>query len=158
MLHRLLCPRTKSSIHSALTEDEGNLSKPKSGNNFSNILLESIDQAFTLLGEKAKTSIYIQLETKFAIPRKDIPKRAGDFSVALEQIFGLAAPQLEILIMKYLNQKVNCAYDWVGPNWLVPDLTFIKYVKLLELWCEENEKIWELEVRINVERQEQRTQ
>lgn len=135
------------------------MSKRKRGNKFCDILLESIDQAFFLLGEKAKTSIYIQLETKFAIPRKNIPKRVGDFSDALEQIFGLAAPQLEILIMKYLNQKVNCAYDWVGPNWLVPDLTFTKYVKLLELWCEEKEKNWELEVMINAEeRQEQRTQ
>ncbi len=135
------------------------MSKQKSGNNFSNVLLESIDQAFSLLGEKAKTSIYIHLEIKFAIPRKDIPKRVGDFSDALEQIFGLAAPQLEILIMKYLNQKVNCAYDWVGPNWLVPDLTLTKYIKLLEWWCEENEKSWELEVKINTEeRQEQRTQ
>ncbi len=98
-------------MHSALTEDEGNLSKQKSENNFSDILLESIDQAFSLLGEKAKTSIYIHLEIKFAIPRKDIPKKVGDFSDALEQIFGLAAPQLEILIMKYLNQKVNSAYD-----------------------------------------------
>ena len=144
---------------SPLTEDEGNLSKRKRGNKFSNILLESIDQAFTLLGEKAKTSIYIQLETKFSIPRKDIPRKVGDFSDALEQIFGLAAPQLEILIMKYLNQKVNCAYDWIGPKWLVPDLTLTKYIKLLELWCEENDKIWELEVMINAEeRQEQRTQ
>jgi hypothetical protein len=146
-------------MHSALTEDEGHLSKRKRGNKFSNILLESIDQAFTVLGEKAKTSIYIQLETKFAIPRNDIPKRVGDFSDALEQIFGLAAPQLEILIMKYLNQKVNCAYDWVGPKWLVPDLTLTKYIKLLEMWCEKNEKTWELEVMINAEeRQEQSTQ
>ena len=118
-----------------------------------------LTRLFTLLGEKARTSIYIQLEIHFAIPRKDIPKRVGDFSDALEQIFGLAAPQLEILIMKYLNQKVNCAYDWVGPNWLIPDLTLTKYIKLLELWCEENEKSWELEVRINAEeRQEQRAQ
>ena len=146
-------------MHSPLTEDEGNLSKRKQGNEFNNILLESIDQAFTLLGEKAKTSIYIQLETKFSIPRKDIPRKVGDFSDALEQIFGLAAPQLEILIMKYLNQKVNCAYNWIGPKWLVPDLTLTKYIKLLEMWCEKKEKTWELEVMINAEeRQEQRTQ
>ncbi len=135
------------------------MSKQKRGNNFSNILLESIDHAFALLGEKAKTSIYIQLEAKFAIPRKDIPKRVGDFSDAIEQIFGLAAPQLEILIMKYLNQNVNCAYDWIGPKWLVPDLTLTKYIKLLERWCEEKDKIFELEVMINAEeRQEQRIQ
>ena len=146
-------------MHSPLIEDEGNLNKRKRGNTFNNILLKSIDQSFTLLGEKAKTSIYIQLETKFANPREEIPKRVGDFADALEQIFGSATPQLEILIMKYLNQKVNCAYDWVGPKWLVPDLTLIKYIKLLELWCEENDKVCELEVMINAqERQEQRIQ
>ena len=46
-----------------------------------------------------------------------------------------------------------------GPTWLVPDLTFTKYVKLLELWCEDTEKIGEVEVILDAgERQEQKTQ
>ncbi|MGE5556637.1 MAG: hypothetical protein ACM3UY_10350 [Methanocella sp.] len=32
--------------------------------------------------------------------------------------------------MKYLYDKVQCNYEWTGPKWLVPDLTFEKYVKL----------------------------
>ena len=124
---------------------------------FHMILLESIDEAFLTLGKNAKSLIYVHLETKFAISRQDIPKRINDFSDALEQIFGLAAKQLEILIMKLLNKKVDCIYDWVGPKWLVPDLTFAKYVKLLELWFEDTEKNRSVEVVINVgELQEQR--
>jgi hypothetical protein len=82
----------------------------------------------------------------------------NDFSDALEQIFGLAAQPLEILIMKFLNEKVNCTYNWVGPSWLVPDLSFTKYVKLMELWCEDTCRIGEVEVILDDgERQEQKT-
>ncbi len=135
------------------------MDKSKCENKFNAIILESIDEAFLTLGKNARSSLYFHLETKFAISRQDIPVRVGDFSEALEQIFGLAAQNLEILIMKFLNEKVNCTYDWVGPTWLVPDLTFTKYVKLLELWCEDTEKIGEVEVILDAgERQEQKTQ
>jgi hypothetical protein len=123
---------------------------------FNTILLKSIDEALLTLGENAKSSLYFYLETKFSISRQDIPGRVNDFSDALEQIFGLAARHLEILIMKCLNDKVNCTYKWDGPKWLVPDLTFAKYVKLLELWCGDKEETWELEVTVDAgEQQEQ---
>jgi hypothetical protein len=134
------------------------VSKRKREEKFSAILLEAIDEAFSTLGNRAKSSIYLHLESKFAISKQDIPERVGDFSEALEQIFGLAAPKLEILIMKCLNEKVKCTYNWVGPKWLVPDLTFTKYVKLMELGCEETEKIGEVEVILDVgEKPEQQT-
>jgi hypothetical protein len=135
------------------------MDKSKCENKFNAIILESIDDAFLTLGKNARSSLYFHLETKFAISKQDIPKRVDDFSDALEQIFGFAAKNLEILIMKFLNKKVNCAIDWAGPTWLVPDLTFAKYVKLLEFWFETTKKIDEVEVRIDVgERQEQQTQ
>jgi hypothetical protein len=124
---------------------------------FNTIMLESIDRAFLTLGENAKSSLYFHLETKFAISRQDIPDRVGDFSDALEQIFGLGARQIEILIMKYLNQRVDCTYEWVGPKWLVPDLTFTKYVNMMRLSCEETDKIGDIEVILDAgEQQEQR--
>ena len=137
---------------------KGKQGKRKSENKFSPILLESIDKAFLTLGKNASLSIYLHLETEFGISRQDIPIRVNDFSDALEQIFGLAASPLEILIMKFLNEKINCTYNWVGPSWLVPDLTFTKYVKLLELWCEDTGRIGEVEVILDDgERQEQKT-
>ena len=133
------------------------MSKRKREKEFSQILLESIDKAFLTLGEKAKSITYIHLESEFAISRRDIPDRVDDFSDALEQIFGLAARQLEILIMKCINEKVYCRYKWVGPKWLIPDLTFTKYVKLMELWCEDTEKIGKVEVMLDIgEQQEQK--
>jgi hypothetical protein len=116
---------------------------------FNDILLESIDKAFLTLGESSKSAIYFYLESKFAISRQDIPDRVHDFSDALEQIFGLAARQLEILIMKCLNEKIECTYDWVGPKWLIPDLTFSKYIKLLELCFMDKKKNLEVEVLLD---------
>jgi hypothetical protein len=125
------------------------LGKRKCEKKFSLILLDSIDEALSSLGENSKKIIYFHLETKFGIPRQDIPKRVNDFSEAIEKIFGVAAEQIEILIMKYLNQQVECAYNWVGPKWLVPDLTFTKYVKLMELWYEDIEENGKVEVVLN---------
>ncbi len=116
---------------------------------FNDILLESIDKAFLTLGENSKSAIYFYLESKFAISRQDIPDRVHDFSDALEQIFGLAARQLEILIMKCLNEKIECTYDWVGPKWLIPELTFSKYIKLLELCFMDKKKNVEVELLLD---------
>jgi hypothetical protein len=154
----LQAPRACSQLARALAKDEEKLSRKKREKQFDKILLESIDEAFSSLGESAKSSIYFHLENKFEISKSDIPDRVCDFSKALEQVFGLAAQHIEILIMKCLNNRVKCTYKWVGPKWLVPDLTLTKYVKLLELWCEDTEKIGKVEVLLDAgERQEQQT-
>jgi hypothetical protein len=113
------------------------LAKTKDETKFDNILLEAIDTAFSALGQNVKFSIYFNLETKFGLPKKDIPDKISDFSDALDKIFGQAARSLEILIMKCLNEKVKCNYSWVGPKWLVPDLTFEKYIKLVKISVED---------------------
>ena len=125
------------------------MSKRKRERKFSIILIEAIDEAFLTIGENARTAIYCHLESKFAISRQDIPDRIGDFSDALAQIFGLAAPQLEILIMQFLNRRVKCEYEWVGPKWLVPDLTFKKYVVLTELTFKDTSKIENVEILVD---------
>ena len=125
------------------------MSKRKRERKFSIILIEAIDEAFLTIGENARTAIYCHLESKFAISRQDIPDRIGDFSNALAQIFGLAAPQLEILIMKFLNRRVKCEYEWVGPKWLVPDLTFKKCVVLTELTFKDTSKIENVEILVD---------
>jgi hypothetical protein len=120
---------------------------------FGDILIGSIDEALLTLGENAKASIYLHLETKFAITKQDIPRRVDDFSDALDQIFGLAARQLEILIMQCLSQKVKCAYKWDGPSWLVPDLTFEKYVALMELSYNDDETSENVEILVDGDKQ-----
>jgi hypothetical protein len=135
-----------------------NLVKRKCEKEFGIILIDSIDEALSTLGENSKKTIYFHLESKFGISRQDIPNKISDFSEAIEQIFGVAAQQIEILIMKCLNQQVECSYNWVGPKWLVPDLTFTKYVKLLELWYEDTEKNGKMEVILDEKRKPDKNQ
>jgi hypothetical protein len=135
------------------------LNKNCEGKKFEDVLLETLDEALSALGETVKKSIYFHLKQKFLIAKQDIPYKIDDFSDALEQIFGLgAARTLEILIMTKLHQKIRSRYKWEGPNWLVPELTFSQYVELLKSFYEDNGRIGQVEVIINAgeERQEQR--
>jgi hypothetical protein len=125
------------------------LARTKNELKFAALLLDAIDLAFIALGENVKFSIYLNLETKFGLAKQDIPDRIEDFSNALEQIFGQASKQLEILIMKYLNDKVKCNYTWVGPKWLVPNLTFEKYIKMVQMTVEGSGKSTDVEVLLD---------
>jgi hypothetical protein len=129
------------------------LAKTKTEKVFGALLLESIDQAFSTLGENVKFSIYFHLETKFALPKQDIPDRIEDFTNAVQKIFGQASAPLEILIMKFLNEKIRCHYEWVGPKWLIPELSLEKYLKIARLCLEKSGKvsISEMEVLLNEE-------
>ena len=134
------------------------MSKNCEGKKFELVLLETIDEALSTLGEIVKKSIYFNLQQKFLIAKQDIPYKIYDFSDALEQIFGLGARTIEILIMKKLHEKIKSSYRWEGPNWLVPELTFSQYVELLKVSYEDNGKVGEVEVIIDAgdQRKEQR--
>jgi hypothetical protein len=132
-----------------------NLNRNNRDKKFEQILLGSIDEAFSTLGESVKKSIYFHLEHKFMIARQDIPYSIDNFSDALERIFGLGARHLEILIMKKLHEKITCFYEWNGPSWLVPDLTFRQYVELMRLCYEDKGKIGEVEVWIDAEEKQE---
>ena len=123
---------------------------------FNKILLEAIDEALLSLGELAKASLYLHLQNDFALPKHQIPVRIVDFVDALERIFGQAALQLQILIMKCLNEKVQGSYEWSGPRWLVPDLTFTKYIKLMRVYWTDADNTGDVEVSLDAgERKEQ---
>ena len=125
---------------------------------FENLLTETIDEAFSTLGENVRKSIYFHLNQKFMITKQDIPYKIDEFSDALEQIFGIGARMLELLIMTKLQGKIRALYKWEGPNWLVPELTFSQYVSLLKSFYEDNGEIRQVEVIMDAgdQRQEQR--
>ena len=125
------------------------MSKPSDHSRFEEILIDSIDEAFSSLGEKVKNVLFFQLENKFKLTKKEIPDKIQDFSDALEKIFGSAAKNLEILIMKKLHQKITCSYKWQGPSWLVPEVTFREYIELLRVSFEDENKIGEVEVWVD---------
>jgi hypothetical protein len=116
------------------------LGETQKENNYQAILLKAIDEALLTLGKNVQVSIYFHLETKFGLPRKQIPNNIVEFSDALEKIFGEASKKIEILIMKFLNDKVQCNYKWAGPSWLVPNLTFEEYVKMVQQTIQTLEK------------------
>jgi hypothetical protein len=92
---------------------------------FDDILIESIDETLTSLGESVKQSIYYHLEDKFEISKKDIPKRIEDFANGIEKIFGLGAHFIEISIMKKLYEKIGVPLEWNEGK----ELIFINYVE-----------------------------
>jgi hypothetical protein len=109
---------------------------------FYDTLLEAIDEGFSSLGESVKVAIYFHLENTFRIKKREIPFRVDDFSDALEKLFGLGARHLEIIFMKNIHAKVRVKYKWDLPKWVVPELTFREYLRMVEknLEADANEK------------------
>lgn len=133
--------------------------KQNSEKDFEQILFEAIDETLSNLGESVKTAIYFHLEALFKIKKQEIPYRLGDFSDALERIFGLGTRYLEISFMKNLHSKIGLVCKWpTWCKWVVPEVTFQEYVCLMKQKFEEagaNEE--EIEVLMDAgEEQEQR--
>ena len=97
---------------------------------FEEVLLESIDEALSLLGESAKQAIHFHLEKVFNINWLNIPYRIEDFAQALEKIFGEGAKILEIQIMKLLFKKVGCNFKQYPKQ---KNLTFTEYLAAVKL-------------------------
>jgi len=112
------------------------LAKQRQHKNFDQILLDAIDESLSSLGEDVKRTVYFQLEDLFKIRKQEIPSRLSDFSNALEQLFGLGARYLEILFMKNIHAKIKVTckwpeYEWPLSKWIVPEMTFQEYVRLM---------------------------
>jgi hypothetical protein len=120
---------------------------------FEDILLEAIDEALSSLGGSPKTAIYFHLGEKFGIKKEEIPSRLEAFSDALDKVFGLGAKYLTILFMKTLNKKLNCVQELNSPDCVVPDFTFLWYVKMKKQQFEKSEKTCEMEILYYAEQQ-----
>ena len=108
---------------------------------FELVLLSAIDEALSVYGEKPKSAIYTYLEKAQNLPKHHISQRIDDFSNALEELFGIGARYLEILIMKNLHTKVEVTWEWKAPNRRgQPDLTFKEYVNSMKNHLDETNK------------------
>jgi signal peptidase I len=98
-----------------------------SESSLNSILMGSIDEAFSALGEEVQITLYRELEHQFAIKKKQIPKKLDNFSVALEKIFGANAEKLDLLLVKTFkkNLLLVCRVDSGNNN-------FQKFVKLIQ--------------------------
>ena len=91
---------------------------------FDALLLEAVDEGLSTIGESSKHAIYFHLENHFGVKREEIPCRIEAFAHSMEQIFGLGANFLEILIMKRFHKKAGGRFKWNRSR----DFTFAEYV------------------------------
>jgi hypothetical protein len=107
---------------------------------FQNLFLEAVDGALSSLGDSARQAIYFYLETRFKVPRGEIPSRLEDFENGLEKIFGAGTKFLEILIMKRLYETMEPrrrSMKWEEGK----EFKFVDYVKATEqAFCRKRKK------------------
>jgi hypothetical protein len=103
---------------------------------FEEVLLEAIDEGFSLLGESSKQAVYFHLEKASKMNRLDIPYRIEDFTDAIEKLFGAGAKILEIHIMKCLFKKVGYKFKHYPKQ---KSLTFTEYITAVKLEKEDND-------------------
>ena len=78
---------------------------------FEKILLESVDEGLSSLGQSSRRAIYFHLEKSFNVKKQEIPFKIEVFADAIEKIFGKGATFLEIVIMKRLHQKTEEVFE-----------------------------------------------
>jgi len=100
---------------------------------FKKLLLGAIDKGLSSQGDSAKQAVYFHLERTFSIERLDISNKIGEFTKAIEEIFGLGAKILEIQIIKSLHEKVGCDFKYFPEK---DALLFTKYVEAASRYSE----------------------
>ena len=96
---------------------------------FKKLLLETVDESLSVLGDLAKRAVYSCLEKSFEIKKQDIPDKIEGFTKAIEEIFGPGAKLLQIQIMKRLYQVAGRDFEYFPEK---DELLFIEYVAAVE--------------------------
>lgn len=91
---------------------------------FETLLLLAVDQALSSLGESSKHAIYFYLDRNFSIEKHEIPNKIESFKEALEDVFGVGASFLEVMIMKQLYETIGGNFQWKASK----EFTFSEYV------------------------------
>lgn len=78
---------------------------------FSNLLLEAVEEALSILGETARDAIFFFIKEEFNLRREEIPRNPEKFSNALKAIFGDAGCfLLEEQILYRLYARLGLTY------------------------------------------------
>jgi hypothetical protein len=96
---------------------------------FEKILLESVDEGLSSLGQSSRRAIYFHLEKSFNVKKQEIPFKIEVFSDAIEKIFGRGANFLEIVIIKRLHKKTGEVFELHEST----DLALAEYVTTAKL-------------------------
>jgi hypothetical protein len=126
-----------SSISQNLTEkmdrtEDKNL-KEVSSKQFDKFLIESIDEALSLLGVSVKNELYLRLEVNFNMDKNNIPQRLEEFSSILHRVFNLGASRLEVKFLKNLDTKIPSGAKCINADcsvstWIEKDMSFIESI------------------------------
>ena len=101
-------------------------SRSKDDIDLSRCIGEAIDEALGLFGNNARYQIYNLLEKRYALERKEIPVQLGNLSKGLSKLFGSASCSIELLIARYLSEKVGIEFQ------RLTDSSLEEYVKMLQ--------------------------
>ena len=74
------------------------------------MLLESIDEALSVLGGEPQQAVYQFLQTICGIPKLEIPDRVNDFAIGLKKAIGGASKVIEKLILRKLFEKTGSVF------------------------------------------------
>lgn len=89
---------------------------------FPQLLLESIDEGLSVLGNEPREAVYQFLRTICSLPREDIPDHVPEFAAGLRRALGGASKVIERLILRRLFEKTGSSFRDV------PDTDFNEYV------------------------------
>jgi signal peptidase I len=70
------------------------------------VIVESVDETFSVLGNNGKEALYHRLENDYYIKKPEIPQKLGDLSVATEKIFGVGANKLDVILVKTFKKNL----------------------------------------------------
>lgn len=89
------------------------------------IVLEAIDEALSVLGEKGKNAVYYFFEREYLLEKEDIPKNLTKFDDCLRLVFGVGANVLEKHIISTLMKKASVELE------LNSDLDFVESMEIV---------------------------
>ncbi len=77
---------------------------------FEQLLLDSVDEALSILGNEPCQALYQYLLTICSLPREEIPSRVADFVAGLRKSLGGASKVIERMILRKLFQKTGSSF------------------------------------------------
>jgi hypothetical protein len=77
---------------------------------FEQLLLESVDEGLSILGNEPCQALYQYLLTICSLPREEIPSRVEDFVAGLRKSLGGASKVIERMILRKLFQKTGSSF------------------------------------------------
>ena len=89
---------------------------------FSEVLLDCVDEGLSVLGNEPKQAVYQYLVTIHSLDREQIPDKVDEFSAGLRKALGSASRVIERLILKKLFQRIGSTFREMA------DLEFTDYV------------------------------